>query len=65
MTALRDDHLIALGADAWLALGQRPRPGSVVLVHANGNEPFGLSQFQTLRQRNALPQPLRPLNEAP
>ncbi len=65
MTALREDHLIPLGADAWLALGQRARPGSVVLVHANGNEPFGLARFQDLRQRNALPQPFRPLNEAP
>lgn len=38
----RDLGLIPLGADAWLAKGQPIRDGSVVLVHANGNEPAGL-----------------------
>lgn len=34
--------LIALGADAWLGRSEFPRNGSVILVHANGNEPAGL-----------------------
>ncbi|WP_150641817.1 polysaccharide deacetylase family protein [Pseudomonas fluorescens] len=34
--------LIPLGADAWLAKGQEPKNSSIVLVHANGNEPKGI-----------------------
>jgi len=38
--------LIPLGANAWLAKGQtRIAPGSIVLVHINGNEPEGLRLF--------------------
>ncbi len=34
------NHLgfVALGADAWLAKGQKIKGGSIVLVHGNGNE---------------------------
>ncbi|HEX7775023.1 MAG TPA: polysaccharide deacetylase [Parvibaculum sp.] len=39
---LRRLGLVPLGADAWLAKAQHPRPGSVVLVHGNGNEPQGI-----------------------
>ncbi|MDA8124765.1 MAG: polysaccharide deacetylase [Deltaproteobacteria bacterium] len=39
---LRELCLIPLGADAWLAKGEAPRPGSVILVHGNGNEPEGI-----------------------
>jgi hypothetical protein len=37
--------LVPLGSDAWLAKGERPTPGSVVLVHGNGNEPLGVRKF--------------------
>ncbi|MCP6612730.1 hypothetical protein NL511_31210, partial [Klebsiella pneumoniae] len=37
--------LIAVGSDAWLALGQSPKSGSIILVHANGNEPQGIHRF--------------------
>ena len=37
--------LIPLGADAWLAVKQVPRVGSVILVHGNGNEPKGIELF--------------------
>ncbi|MBN1129133.1 MAG: hypothetical protein JXA71_09110 [Chitinispirillaceae bacterium] len=40
--------LIPVGSDAWLAKEQMPRSGSIVLVHANGNEPFGLQKFVSL-----------------
>ncbi len=33
---------VAVGADAWLAKGQRVRNGSIILVHGNGNEKFGV-----------------------
>jgi hypothetical protein len=62
---LRAAHLIPLGADSWLALGERPGPGGVILVHANGNEPAGLAAFERLNQLGALPKPFRPLMEAP
>jgi peptidoglycan/xylan/chitin deacetylase (PgdA/CDA1 family) len=35
--------LIPVSADAWLAKGQKIKMGSIVLVHANGNEPQGLT----------------------
>ena len=37
--------LIPVGSDAWLAKEEQPRNGSIVLVHANGNEPWGLTKF--------------------
>jgi hypothetical protein len=63
MEAVRKYHLIPLGANAWLALNQKASAGAVVLVHPNGNEPLGLKQFET--QRGKLPQPLRPIEDAP
>ena len=35
--------LVPLGSDGWLANGQEPREGSVILVHGNGNEPAGVA----------------------
>ena len=40
--------LIPLGSDAWLAKGQVPSSGSIVLVHGNGNEPIGIEKFLDL-----------------
>jgi hypothetical protein len=37
--------LIPVGSDAWLAKGQWPKDGSIVLIHANGNEPVGVRDF--------------------
>jgi hypothetical protein len=37
--------LIPIGSDAWLAKGQWPKDGSIVLIHANGNEPIGVREF--------------------
>jgi hypothetical protein len=37
--------LIPVGSDAWLAKGQKPKNGSIVLIHANGNEPVGVHDF--------------------
>ena len=48
---LRGLSLIPIGSDAWLAKGQRAREGSFILVHANGNEPLGVSRFLRLRHR--------------
>ncbi len=65
MQRLRERHLVALGADAWLALGPRPRAGSIVLVHPNGNEEAGLRLFVKLMEKGEMPQPFRAINEAP
>jgi hypothetical protein len=40
--------LIPVGSDAWLAKGQWPTDGSIVLIHANGNEPIGVHDFINL-----------------
>jgi len=40
--------LIPLGSDAWLAKSQVPSPGSIVLVHGNGNEPAGVDRLLAL-----------------
>ncbi len=37
--------LIPVGTDSWLAKNELPRDGSIVLVHANGNEPYGIRRF--------------------
>jgi hypothetical protein len=41
--------LVPLGSDAWLAKSREaPAEGSIVLVHANGNEPTGVRRFLEL-----------------
>lgn len=45
---ITDFGLIPVGSDAWLAKGQRPGPGSIVLIHGNGNEPTGVNDFLAL-----------------
>jgi hypothetical protein len=65
MQAVSQHHLITLGANAWLALGQRPGPGSIVLVHPNGNEPKGLAMFSTDLTHGELAAPFEPLTAAP
>ena len=62
---LKGRHLVALGADSWLALGPPPRAGSIVLVHPNGNEPGGLAIFSRLLKNGKMPKPFRGIAEAP
>jgi hypothetical protein len=40
--------LIPLGSDAWLAKGEWPKNGSIVLIHANGNDRLGVRDFINL-----------------
>jgi hypothetical protein len=44
--------LIPVGSDAWLAKNQWPMKGSIVLVHANGNEIIGIQRFLKLVQED-------------
>ncbi len=45
--------LLPIGSDAWLAKGQLPQRGSLVLIHANGNEPLGIRDFMQLIHQHA------------
>jgi len=45
---ITDFGLITVGTDAWLAKGQQPQAGSIVLIHGNGNEPVGVKDFINL-----------------
>lgn len=47
---ITDFGLIPVGTDAWLAKGQQPQAGSIVLIHGNGNEPTGVNDFIKLLQ---------------
>lgn len=48
--------LIPIGSDAWLAKGQHPQAaGSIVLIHANGNEPLGVKDFLLLLRKKKAP----------
>lgn len=42
---LKKLSLIPVGADAWIAKGERPKQGSIILVHGNGNEPEGTKKL--------------------
>jgi hypothetical protein len=50
--ALKKLSLIPIGSNAWLALGQTPRPGSIILVHGNGNEPVGIKLLLAFLQEH-------------
>lgn len=65
MDAVRRHHLIVLGTDAWLAKGQRPRDGSILLVHPNGNEEEGVDRFARLYDEGGIPRPLESVVAAP
>jgi hypothetical protein len=65
MNTVRRNHLVTLGADAWLVFAPPLRPGTILLVHPNGNEPMGLKLFSKLLEKQKLPRPFRPIDEAP
>ena len=50
---ITDFGLIPIGTDAWLAKGQQPEDGSIVLIHGNGNEPVGVNDFIDLLRSKA------------
>lgn len=57
---LRQFGLIPIASNAWLAKGQTPKLGSIILVHGNGNEPEGVKLF--MKEKNKFQ--LLPLNQA-
>lgn len=56
--------LIPIDADAWISKGQSPIGGSIILVHANGNERGGLTKLEKLIETSQLPTPYESLAEA-
>ncbi|MFH0921405.1 MAG: polysaccharide deacetylase [Fibrobacterota bacterium] len=40
--------LIPVGSDAWLSKNETPSNGSIILIHGNGNEPYGVRKFLAL-----------------
>ena len=50
---ITDFGLVPIGSDAWLAKGQQPQAGSIVLIHGNGNEPVGVEDFIKLLKEKA------------
>lgn len=59
---LQEYGLIPIGADAWLAKGQKAKSGSIILVHGNSNEPEGIKLVMPLIQKPELN--LLPLSQA-
>lgn len=43
--------MIDLGADAWLAKGEEPKEGSLILVHGNSNEHAGIEKMMPLLEQ--------------
>lgn len=54
INGLREFGLIPVGANAWLAKGQPAKPGSIILMHGNGNEPEGIEKVMPLLSDPAL-----------
>ncbi|MBT2375783.1 hypothetical protein [Pseudomonas fluorescens] len=49
---LNEICLLPVGSNAWLAKGERPHPGSIILIHGNGNEPLGLLEAEKLLRQD-------------
>jgi hypothetical protein len=64
MAELKTLGLMPLGSDAWLAKGEEPKSGSIILVHGNGNEPAGVLRFLSLVDKKGGELTLLPLNHA-
>ncbi|MDD5711483.1 MAG: hypothetical protein PHY31_01855 [Smithellaceae bacterium] len=65
MGELKTMSLIPLGSDAWLAKKENPRPGSIVLVHGNGNEPEGIRLLREFISAGKGEKPWLPLTALP
>ncbi|MBI5235225.1 MAG: polysaccharide deacetylase [Deltaproteobacteria bacterium] len=61
---LKAMSLIPIGANAWLAKGERPKTGSIILVHGNGNEPDGIKRLYEYYDASTGKARLLPLREA-
>jgi len=44
--------LIPVGSNAWLAKGEEPKDGSIILVHGNSNEHSGIEKAMVLLEQH-------------
>src|SRR3990170_8385391 len=49
---LKTLSLIPIGSQSWLAKGETPGKGGVILVHGNGNEPQGIKRLMAFYKEN-------------
>lgn len=49
---LKTLSLIPIGAQSWLAKGETPEKGGIILVHGNGNEPQGIKRLMAFYKEN-------------
>jgi len=49
---LKTLSLVPIGAQSWLAKGEAPEKGGVILVHGNGNEPQGIKRLMAFYKEN-------------
>jgi len=52
-TTIYDYGLIPLGTNAWLAKGEKPENGSVILIHGNKNEPYGIKLMKQVLEKDS------------
>lgn len=52
MQELQKLGLIPLGAQAWMAKGEIPQKGGIILLHGNLNEPLGIDLFEQFLEEN-------------
>ncbi len=45
---LNEYGLIPVGSDAWLAKGEIPKNGSIILIHGNSNEHIGIVMMMNI-----------------
>ncbi len=61
---IHDLGLITIGSHTWIAKGEKIKPGSIILLHGNKNEPKGVTMFlemlqdDTLQEIQSLPESL-------
>jgi hypothetical protein len=58
---IKELGLITIGSDAWIAIGQKIKPGSIILLHGNKNEPRGVDMFLDLLKKGRIKK-LEPLS---
>jgi peptidoglycan/xylan/chitin deacetylase (PgdA/CDA1 family) len=61
LSMTRSLGLIPLGSNAWLGKGQKPKPGSIILVHGNGNDLKGIKLYEEYLQSKQFAEPFREL----
>jgi hypothetical protein len=54
---------LPIGSDAWLANKVKPKEGSIILLHGNGNEPYGFEILKVFYRNGKLNEPVHDLRK--